>query len=133
MQHLLMLAILKIKEIAEKLGLIADYVVEEGTSGVWTYRKWNSGVMEMWGEVTQTLTNYTTVGGVFGGYYSIINLPLSFIDSPHLNYNVNISNGFGIAASAGNTGTNYFRWHGLGTVIGTCSCTVKAHLRGRWK
>lgn len=26
----------------------ADYVVEEGTSGIWTYRKWNSGVSECW-------------------------------------------------------------------------------------
>lgn len=26
----------------------ADYVVEEGTSGGWTYRKWNSGVSECW-------------------------------------------------------------------------------------
>ena len=49
MQHLLMLAILKIKEIAEKLGLIADYVVEQGTDGIWTYRKWNSGIAECWG------------------------------------------------------------------------------------
>lgn len=25
-----------------------DYVVEEGTSGEWTYRKWNSGKIEAW-------------------------------------------------------------------------------------
>lgn len=25
-----------------------DFVVEQGTSGVWTYRKWNSGVAECW-------------------------------------------------------------------------------------
>ena len=53
MQHLLMLAILKIKEIAEKLGLIADYVVEQDTitsaSTTWHYKKWNSGYAEMKG------------------------------------------------------------------------------------
>ena len=27
---------------------VADYVVEQGTSGIWTYRKWNSGVSECW-------------------------------------------------------------------------------------
>ena len=27
----------------------ADYVVEQGTSGIWTYRKWNSGIAECWG------------------------------------------------------------------------------------
>lgn len=27
----------------------ADYVVEQGTSGIWTYRKWSSGIAECWG------------------------------------------------------------------------------------
>ena len=27
---------------------VADYVVEQGTSGIWTYRKWNSGISECW-------------------------------------------------------------------------------------
>ena len=26
-----------------------DYVVQQGTSGIWTYRKWNSGIAECWG------------------------------------------------------------------------------------
>lgn len=29
---------------------VGDYVVEEGTSGIWTYRKWNSGLVEYWGK-----------------------------------------------------------------------------------
>ena len=31
------------------LGAI-DYVVEQGKSGIWTYRKWNSGIAECWGK-----------------------------------------------------------------------------------
>lgn len=27
-----------------------DYVLEQGTSGIWTYRKWASGVSECWGD-----------------------------------------------------------------------------------
>lgn len=27
---------------------VADYVVAEGTSGNWRYRKWNSGIAECW-------------------------------------------------------------------------------------
>lgn len=38
-----------LKSIALKLGLIADYVVEQGTSGIWTYEKWNSGKAVCWG------------------------------------------------------------------------------------
>ena len=26
-----------------------DYIVEQGRSGIWMYRKWNSGVAEFWG------------------------------------------------------------------------------------
>lgn len=28
---------------------VADFIVEQGTSGIWTYRKWNSGIAECWG------------------------------------------------------------------------------------
>ena len=31
---------------------IADFVVEQGTTGIWTYRKWNSGMAECWGTTT---------------------------------------------------------------------------------
>lgn len=37
-----------------------DYIVEEGTSGEWTYRKWNSGVAECWrqtGSYSEAMTN----------------------------------------------------------------------------
>ena len=27
-----------------------DFVVEQGTRGIWTYRKWNSGIGEYWGK-----------------------------------------------------------------------------------
>ena len=30
--------------------LAADYIVEQGVSGIWTYRKWSSGVSECWGD-----------------------------------------------------------------------------------
>ena len=35
-----------------KFGLypMVDFVVEQGTSGIWTYRKWNSGIGEYWGK-----------------------------------------------------------------------------------
>lgn len=46
----------KVKDIATKLGLIDDYIVAHGTSGIWTYRKWNSGVYEAWGNTTKSIT-----------------------------------------------------------------------------
>lgn len=28
---------------------LQDYIVEQGSKGIWTYRKWNSGIAECWG------------------------------------------------------------------------------------
>lgn len=32
-----------------------DYITEQGTSGIWQYRKWNSGVSECWGKTSRTI------------------------------------------------------------------------------
>ena len=31
-----------------------DYIVEQGTDGDWTYRKWNSGIAECWGTKSES-------------------------------------------------------------------------------
>ena len=38
----------------------ADYVTEEGTSGVWKYRKWNSGKIEAWGTIDFASASWST-------------------------------------------------------------------------
>lgn len=43
-----------------------DYVVDQGTSGNWTYKKWNSGNVELWGRFSQTQSAYTTNGFIVG-------------------------------------------------------------------
>ena len=42
----------------------ADFVVEQGTSGVWKYRKWNSGIVELWTSSGSIQTPITTAWGV---------------------------------------------------------------------
>ena len=37
-------------------GVESDFIVAQGTSGIWTYRKWSSGFAECWGVVNKTLT-----------------------------------------------------------------------------
>lgn len=53
----------------------ADYVVEHGTSGIWTYRKWNSGIAECWGRTAAATYSHTSTSGY--GYYttSSVSLP----------------------------------------------------------
>ena len=63
---------------------VADYVVEQGTSGIWTYRKWNSGIAECW-TTSRLNTTGTVWANVMGGYgfYVRYNFPSGlFISSP---------------------------------------------------
>ena len=48
---------------AVPLGFLKDYVVEQGISGKWTYRKWSSGIAELWGICTATLANGSILSG----------------------------------------------------------------------
>jgi len=65
MLELLTLLIIKIKDIAHRVGLIDDYVIERRTSGIWTYRKWASGDAECWGLWTTTSTFPNAYGGAY--------------------------------------------------------------------
>lgn len=39
----------RIASLESKSHSTSDYIVSQGTSGIWTYRKWNSGMAEVWG------------------------------------------------------------------------------------
>lgn len=43
-----------LKGVCRKLNIIEDYVIKTGTSGIWTYQKWNNGKIEAWGNVAAT-------------------------------------------------------------------------------
>ena len=131
MQHLLMLAILKIKEIAEKLGLIADYVVEEGTAGIWTYRKWNSGKVELVGRVEGSTKNV-------GTNYMYVTFPFYFQNT---DYSVQITpshNGTAVSKYAdcgggGNTqhGSGYLQFYY--ELTSSWNPIFNFRIDGRWK
>ena len=63
--------------------LKTDYVVAEGTSGIWTYRKWNSGWAECWGSKTIT-ASVTKEWGTwyYHDYQAIGNYPFTFVTEP---------------------------------------------------
>ncbi len=73
---------------ASNLG-IKDYVVEQGTSGDWKYRKWNSGIAECFGYISLGSISVSAVGNVYRGTATVL-LPAIFNDIPS---NVHITNG----------------------------------------
>ena len=72
---------IKTKLSAHDKALSVDYIVEQGTSGIWTYRKWNSGIAECWGVDEFYHTSWAKWNPT-GLYYSvgnhITNYPFSF-------------------------------------------------------
>lgn len=54
----------------------SDFIVEQATGGVWTYRKWNNGRMEVYGTVSHNPT------AVNNGVNSVtVTMPVSFINT----------------------------------------------------
>lgn len=62
-------------ELLAALG-VKDYIVEQGTSGNWTYQKYASGYADLWWRGTVTPTSYTVVGSMV--YTNIISLSMPF-------------------------------------------------------
>lgn len=64
-----------------------DYIVEQKTSGVWYYRKWNSGFAECYGYHTINNVSCSTAWGSLYGTSAIAlpNYPFTFIETPDVN------------------------------------------------
>ena len=59
-----------------------DYVVEQGTSDIWTYRKWNSGIAECWGAgANKTLAISSSFGNCYYGAVQTITYPSGLFDA----------------------------------------------------
>ena len=109
----------------------ADYVVEQGTSGIWTYRKWNSGVAECWGK--------TSVSGSATMLETTVSLPFTFSSNDYIvnmtpSLNGTITNAFLVATSAGNEGrtTTSFKISHQTSSTGY-SVVYMLNVSGRWK
>lgn len=62
---------------------VNDYVIAQGRSGIWTYRKWNSGFAECWCTASNKVATDTKWGNVY--YYQALQggyaLPFTFIQT----------------------------------------------------
>ena len=46
-------------------GVKVDYIIEQGTQGEWTYRKWHSGILEQWGRFEMNVGSWKSWGSVY--------------------------------------------------------------------
>ncbi len=68
-------------------------IVEQGTSGIWTYRKWSDGTAECWGEYSKAVSARSTDVDNF------IQFPFSFTVTPT------------VVSSVVAGGADYYRGH----------------------
>ena len=119
---------------------ITDYVVAQGTSGIWTYRKWNSGIAECWGnstisyqiDCTTQRANAVYTDDTFKGTNA--SLPSGLFTSVSFATVNARTNGYTIAqVSALSTTTLSYRiWCPYSTLLASGS-VVEFHVKGKWK
>lgn len=67
-----------------------DFVVERGTSGIWRYEKWNSGICKLYGNITYTPSTTGTLHTTYA-------YPFTLKDDPVIN--INITRNFSVCSS----------------------------------
>lgn len=63
-------------------GNPVSVIEEEGTSGIWTYRKWSNGVAECWGEVTVRASITDAIGVMYMTVTDYFSWPNALFSAP---------------------------------------------------
>ena len=80
-----------------------DYIVEQGASGIWTWRKWNSGLAELWG--AYGFNNGVNCNVAWGSMYEsaalqLPDFPFNFTGVPHAHYTWRVDSGSAYSGAA---------------------------------
>lgn len=117
-----------------------DFIVEQGTSGIWTYRKWNSGIAECWGTYSWKVTSWGAWGNLYESNNSYVNYPTElFISKPIVQIVSNCDTGaVGVASVEVWTGHTAIRTPNFNFIRGNTGATnvngaVNIYARGNWK
>ena len=109
------------------------HVVEFGTSGTWTYRKWSNGVSECWGSWSGTISHY---GTSFGGYAYTkqVTLPSGvFISAPLVVYSGTVGSSFALTGTLIGRTSTYVNCYAISGASGSQSVSFYLFCQGKWK
>ncbi len=70
-----------LKDVLFRFGLIADYVVEYGIEGIWSYEKWASGKATCEGTVISSHTFTNKTGNVCNYQVTVTSFPSGLFNS----------------------------------------------------
>ena len=127
--------LIPIKVIGLSFGLnnfgIADYVVEQGENENWAWKKWNSGVAELYGYGTVTGTSPTSLMSGYYSYGNTIAYPFSLTEYA-FSANSNAKLGTGLGWSNIVADKNFATIYCVGNQNSN-QITYTCIIRGRWK
>lgn len=103
-------------------------VVEAGTYGIWTYRKWSDGTAEAWGTASAQLSPYYSGGGFYAYQTGAIPfVPGLFSSDPIVNVDGKIGGGFYLGTLIDNVSTTQFEAKVMSTDPGPADCVFYIH------
>ena len=118
-------------ELRADLGY-GDYVLEQGTSGIWTYRKWASGVAECWGQPSKSVASSGTFLGAYA-FSTYFPMPAGLFTSvTEANANPKVGNGYAIPAYINATNAS-IGVDALSNNSGTQTFSAHISVKGKWK
>lgn len=115
------------------IGDGADFIVEQGTSGIWTYRKWSSGICECWGSITTGTLTMNATGSIYASEV------ISYDAPDFLNNIITIQyTGSNLGVLGCTYASSDFAQHTLSlrvnkTTNNTASVTIRIAIQGKWK
>ena len=122
-----------VEGILANLG-IADYIVEQGTSGIWTYRKWNSGIAECWGTHNPSSSASGTEGGLYFQSISIDFPSDLFASAPRT---LVTAHGNWVGGAMTGNGLTAAKWQGYRwtptSQTNTSALRIELYCIGKWK
>lgn len=114
-----------------------DFIVERGTSGIWTYRKWNSGIAECWGTIAPASHSITTAWGAIYTKDNAIarqSYPFQFVADPVVSMTLHNPTGNCWAFTGTPGGVSQTPAFGLARgTSGTATVGARIMAIGRWK
>lgn len=114
-----------------------DYIIEEGISGDWRWRKWNSGIAESWRNYSGT---HSTTSAVLGGYYGTVNFTMPkdsssndlFLTEPSVFASGRMGTGVSMVCARDASATSV-TVHYLTNQSGSSTVLTRLYAIGRWK
>ena len=111
-------------------------MLEHGTSGIWAYRKWSSGIAECWLESDLSLTGSTPVAYMNDSAYlthATVNLPFTFKTQPRGVAEGVLGTGMGFVNVLPESGKNRVTVYVTGNQNDAAITIRSMTVTGRWK